>query len=173
MRIEGDLLKVINKINEIVFNIEKVLAIILATGLLISLAGGVLFRYVIKSPLFWSDELAIFCLVWITFIGGSMTLKEKVSPSITILTDSVSAPLKKAILILSNLILLAFVGYVLYLAIDWINMPSIMVQTSTAMKLPKIYFYLSIPISFAFSVIHVLANLLLSFSKEQKEETVQ
>ena len=34
-------MKVINKLSDFVFNIEKVLAIILATGLLVSLAGGV------------------------------------------------------------------------------------------------------------------------------------
>ncbi|MFP3916747.1 TRAP transporter small permease [Lysinibacillus telephonicus] len=166
-------MKVINKLNDIVFNIEKVLAIILALGLLISLAGGVLFRYVLKSPLFWSDELAIFCLIWITFIGGSMSLKENASPSITLLTDLMPKKFEKYIKVLSNIILLAFVAYILYLAIEWISMPNILVQTSTAMNMPKIYFYLSIPISFVFSVIHVLVNILLIFTNSEKEGSLQ
>ena len=118
-------MKVINKLSDVVFNIEKVLAIILATGLLVSLAGGVLFRYFLKSPLFWSDELAIFCLIWITFIGGSMRLKLKESPSITILTDLVPLKVKKVLNIISNIVLLAFVGYILYLSFQWISMPNI------------------------------------------------
>lgn len=166
-------MKIIKNINEFIFNIEKILAIILAITLLVSLAGGVLFRYVFHSPLFWSDELAIFCLIWITFIGGSMSLKEKASPSITILTDLVPFRFKKYIQLLSNIVLLLFVAYILYLAIEWISMPSIMVQTSTAMNAPKIYFYLSIPISFVFSVIHVVANVFLDLKEEEQEGSLQ
>jgi len=166
-------LKIVKKINNIIFSVEKVLAIILAITLLVSLAAGVFFRYVLKSPLFWSDELAIFCLIWITFIGGSMSLKIKASPSITILTDLVPARFKKYFTALSNIILLLFVTYILYLAIEWISMPNILVQTSTAMAMPKIYFYLSIPISFVFSVIHVLANIFIDFSDSEEEGSLQ
>ena len=166
---EGEILRAINKLSDVVYSFEKILAIILATVLLVSLAGGVLFRYLFKSPLFWSDELAIFCLIWITFIGGSMGLKQKASPSITIVTDIVSTKLRKILNILSNVILLVFVGYVLYLAYKWIGTPNIMVQTSTAMNMPKIYFYLSIPISFIFMVIHVFNATLQSFTDVEEE----
>lgn len=165
-------MKIINKLSDVVYSFEKLVATILATVLIVALAGGVLFRYVLKSPLFWSDELAIFCLIWITFIGGSMGLKQKASPSITIVTDLVSAKVRKILTILSNLILLVFVGYVLYLAINWITMPNILVQTSTAMNMPKIYFYLSIPVSFVFMVIHVFNATLQSFT-DVKEEGVE
>lgn len=166
-------MKIINKISDILFNIEKVIAIILAAVLLVSLSGGVLFRYVLKSPLFWSDELAIFCLIWITFIGGSMGLKTKASPSITILTDMLPKTAKKIISVISNIILLLFVGYILYIAFQWINMPNIKVQTSTAMNMPKIYFYLSIPVSFCFMVIHVINNIFLSFKGVDEEGSLQ
>ncbi|HWK21766.1 MAG TPA: TRAP transporter small permease [Ureibacillus sp.] len=166
-------MKIVRKINNFVFSIEKILAILLAVVLLLSLAAGVLFRYLLKSPLFWSDELAIFCLIWITFIGGSLSLKEKASPSITILTDLVSPKLKKYVQALCNIILLLFVAYILYLAYEWITMPNIMVQTSTAMNIPKVYFYLSIPVSFIFSVIHVLANIFLDFTEDEQEGSLQ
>ena len=162
-------MKIINKLSDAVYSFEKLVAIILATVLIIALAGGVLFRYVFESPLFWSDELAIFCLIWITFIGGSMGLKQKASPSITIVTDLVSVKVRKILTILSNIILLVFVGYVLYLAINWITMPNILVQTSTAMNMPKIYFYLSIPVSFVFMVIHVFNATLQSFTDVEEE----
>lgn len=162
-------LKIINKISDGVFQLEKLLAIILTTVIFVSLAAGVIFRYVLKSPLLWSDELAIFCLVWITFIGGSMGLKEKASPSITVLTDSVSPALQKALKILSNVILLVFVGYVLYLAYYWISAPNIMIQVSPTLNLQKFYFYLSIPVSFVFMVIHVLNSIVEVFQEDQKE----
>jgi TRAP-type C4-dicarboxylate transport system permease small subunit len=163
-------LKLIRKLSDFIYSIEKILAFLLALTLLLAMVGGFFFRYVLKSPLFWSDELAIFCLIWITFIGASMVLKEKTSPTITFLIDSVPKRFKKYFLIVSNIVLLAFVGYVLYLAINWISTPNILVQRSTSMDMPKIYFYLSIPISFAFSTIHVMNNVIESFKSEDHKE---
>lgn len=166
-------MKIINIISDTVFKIEKVLAILLAGGLLVALAGGVFYRYILKSPLFWSDELALFCLVWITFIGGSMGLKLNASPSITIIKDRLSTTGKKVLNLISNIVLLIFVGYLLYIALQWISMPTIKFQTSTAMNMPKIYFYLSIPVSFAFMVIHVINNIFLSFKDVDEEGSLQ
>lgn len=163
-------MKIIRFISDFIYRIEKMLAFLLALTLLIAMVGGFLFRYVFKSPLFWSDELAIFCLIWITFIGGSIVLKEKTSPTITFLIDSVPKRFKKYFFMVSNIVLLAFVGYVLYLAIDWITMPNIFVQKSTSMNIPKIYFYFSIPLSFAFSTIHVIHNVLEAFTNKGEQE---
>lgn len=162
-------LRVLSKISDVVYSIEKVLALILALTLMVSMVGGFFFRYVFKNPLLWSDELAIFCLIWITFIGGSMVLKEKASPAITILVDAVPDKYKKYIHAISNLILLIFVAYVLYLASDWIMKPNIFVQKSTALNWPKIYFYLSIPVSFAFATVHVINNTIQSFRQSEKD----
>ena len=149
-------MKLIFSLSNIVNKIEKLLVIILGTVLLGSLAFGVIFRYVFNSPIFWSDELALFCLAWITFIGGSMSLKAKASPSITMLTDSVNAKAKKVIQVIAHIILFVFVIYVFYLSIVWISGPNISNQISTSLKWPKFYFYLSIPVSFFLMIIHTL-----------------
>lgn len=164
-------MKSIEFISNNLYKLEKVVAGILCTILLVSLAGGVLFRYVLEMPLFWSDELALFCLAWITFIGGSMGLKQKLSPSITILTDSVAPKIRKMINILANLILLVFIIYILYVSIVWITGPTISVQKSTALQWPKLYFYLSIPVSFTFMAIHVLELFLKSFTHDGEEKS--
>lgn len=107
-------MRVLSKISDVVYSIEKVLALILALTLMVSMVGGFFFRYVFKNPLLWSDELAIFCLIWITFIGGSMVLKEKASPAITILVDAVPDKYKNismpsATLFCSSLSLMSFI----------------------------------------------------------------
>src|SRR4051794_13743031 len=98
-------MKLIMSLSDIVNKIETVLVIILGTVLLGSLSAGVISRYVFNAPIFWSDELALFCLAWITFIGGSMSLKAKASPSITMLTDSVNKRFRKIIQVIATFIL--------------------------------------------------------------------
>ena len=44
----------------------------------------------IGQALFWVDELAIYAMVWTTFLGASAALHHRSSVSITILTDAVT-----------------------------------------------------------------------------------
>ena len=115
------LLKIVYQLSGWVFRIEKVLAVIFGATILISLSAGVIYRSFLKVPLLWSDEMAIFCLAWITFIGGSMGNKQNSSPSITMLTDLLKGKVKKVVLILGFLIMVAFLGYVLYLSVNWLS----------------------------------------------------
>ncbi|RHW40092.1 TRAP transporter small permease [Lysinibacillus yapensis] len=162
-------MKVLNKVSDAVFRFEKWLAVLLALLLLVALAGGVLYRYLLKLPLFWADELAIFCLIWMTFVGGSMSLKVKEAPTINLLTDTVSPKMKRVFLILSNVILLVFTAYILYLSYYWLSASNIKVQTSTAMNMPKIYSYLSIPVSFICTAIHLLNSTVMALlGREEK-----
>lgn len=166
-------MKVLNTLSDVVFKFEKVLAIILALALLIALSGGVLYRYLLEMPLFWADELAIFCLIWMTFVGGSMSLKVKEAPTINLLTDSVSPKIKRILIILSNIILLVFVAYILYLSYYWLSAPNIKVQTSTAMNMPKIYSYLSIPVSFVCTATHLLNSTVMALMGREEKGGLQ
>lgn len=153
------LLKIVYRLSDWVYKIEKVLAVIFGAAILISLSAGVIYRYFLKVPLLWSDEIAIFSLAWITFIGGSMGIKQNASPSITMLTDFLKGKVKKIVLIMGFLVMVAFIGYVLYLSVNWLNSPNILVQKSNTMQMPKIWSYLCIPISFVFMLVHSLELL--------------
>lgn len=50
---------------------ENVLSGLLLGGIFFTLCLQVLFRYVLKSPLTWTDEIARFCLVWLTMIAAA------------------------------------------------------------------------------------------------------
>lgn len=159
----------IYKLSDWVYSIEKVLAVLFGFLIMISLTAGVIFRYVMSSPLSWSDEMAMFSLVWITFIGGSMSIKLKFAPTINIMTDRLKGKSKQIVLILGYITMIVFIGSVLFLSIDWITSPNIFVQHSGSMGMPMVYPYLSIPISFLFMLIHSLEMLLKSLERKDAE----
>ena len=72
-------MKVIIYVSELIYKIERIIVGIMLTIILFSLTLGVLFRYIFKNPLSWSDEISMFSFVWLTFVGGSMTIKKKLS----------------------------------------------------------------------------------------------
>ncbi|MGM0904036.1 MAG: TRAP transporter small permease [Bacillota bacterium] len=149
-------MKLIHHLSNGLYKIEKLLAVIFCLIILISLSAGVLFRYVLSNPLTWSDETAIFSLVWLTFIGGSMSIKRKDAPAITLFIDRFSGVALKVLVVISTLAVLIFVGYLFYLSVVWLSSPNILIQKSSSMQMPMIYAYLSVPVSFLFMTIHAL-----------------
>ena len=45
-------------------------------------AAQVFFRYVLNHSLFWSEELARYILVWLTFLGASVAYRRGVHPRV-------------------------------------------------------------------------------------------
>lgn len=160
----------IHLLSDWLHKVEKLLAIILCTVMLISLSAGVFYRYVLSAPLTWSDETAIFSLVWLTFIGGSMSIKQQNSAAVTIFMDRFSGKARMILLGISFLVVLLFVGYIFYQSVIWLSGPTIMMQYSNSMRMPMIFAYLSVPVSFFFLIVHSLDLIVKNFKK--KEEVV-
>ncbi|EKN67813.1 TRAP transporter small permease [Schinkia azotoformans] len=160
----------IHLLSDWLHKVEKLLAIILCTVMLISLSAGVFYRYVLSAPLTWSDETAIFSLVWLTFIGGSMSIKQQNSAAVTIFMDRFSGKARMILLGISFLVVLLFVGYIFYQSVIWLSGPTIMMQSSNSMRMPMIFAYLSVPVSFFFLIVHSLDLIVKNFKK--KEEVV-
>lgn len=161
-------MKFISKLSDGIFQIEKFLSIIFASAMLVSLFLGVLYRYAFKSPLLWSDETAIFSLVWLTFIGGSMGIKQQQSAAVTLLMDKFYGKTRMILLGFGLLVVLLFVSFIFYLSINWLSSPNILIQKSNSMQMPMIFPYLSIPVSFIFIAVHSLDLLVKNF-KSTKE----
>jgi len=163
-------MKLIGKLSDWVYSTERVLAILFGLVILVSLSAGVLFRYVMDSPLTWSDEMGMFSLVWLTFIGGSMSIKMKSAPTIDIVTNYLKGKTKRIVLISGYIAMVLFIGYVLYLSINWITSSNILVQHSGSMGMPMLFPYLSIPVSFLFMLVHSLEILVKGLITEDVEE---
>lgn len=159
----------ISKLSDWVFSLEKLISILLGTLMLVSLFLGVVFRYVFDSPLIWSDETAIYSLVWLTFIGGSMAIKRQESAAVSLLMDKISGSLKVILMAISLLAVILFATLILYLSVKWLSSPTILLQKSNSMKMPMIIAYLSVPVSFVFILIHSLNLFVSNFKSSEKE----
>lgn len=148
---------VIEKLSELVFKIEKLIAIALLSIMFISITLGVIYRYYLNAPILGSDEIAIFSLIWLSFIGGSMSIKEQRSAAVTFLIDKIKGKMQRTLISIGLVILVSFVAYMLNISIQWILSPNIAVQKSVSLKIPMIYAYLSVPVGFTFMTIHALA----------------
>lgn len=164
-------MKLIRKISNAVFALEKGLAILLVSMMFISLTTGVIFRYFLKLPLHWADETAIFSLVWLTFIGGSMSIKQGQLAAVTMFTNRFSERIRNLFLCVSNTLVLIFGILFLIISIKWIFQPTIGFQKSPIMQIPMIYPYLSVPIGLLFLCIHSLHSFMETVIAVRQTET--
>ncbi len=160
---------VVRKLSDLIYSVERVLAILLFTFLLTTIVLGVFYRYFLHSPLSWSEEFGMFALVWVTFIGGSMSIKMKKAAAVSFLIDRLPTRMRGVFLIISMLITFLFCLYIFYLSAKWISDPMILLQKSQAVQLPMIIPYFGIPVGMLFMTIHTFDMLLGAFQDRKGE----
>ncbi|MFZ7103888.1 MAG: TRAP transporter small permease [Peptococcaceae bacterium] len=75
---------------------------------------AVVYRYILQSPLSWSEELLRYMFVWIIFIGTALAYKNDELVDISMLTDMAKGRLAKILEIIRNLLCLIFIGIFTY-----------------------------------------------------------
>jgi len=139
-----------------IYKIEKALAIVLGIIMLGSLFLGVITRYVFNSPLTWTNEAAIYTLIWMTFIGGSMEIRNKQSAAVSILVDKLKPKAARFVISFGYVVIALFALYLVWQSARWLSSPNIMIQHSPALRWPMIIFYVSVPIGFLFVIVHAI-----------------
>jgi TRAP-type C4-dicarboxylate transport system permease small subunit len=157
------------KVSKAIYAVERILAIILFAAMVTCILLGVAFRYFLHSPLNWTDEYALYALVWITFIGGSMSIHQKKAAMVSFVMERIPRYLSKPLVALGTLLTLAFTIYLLYLSVQWISDPLVFKQRS-ATGLSMFFPYIVIPLSFGFMSIHLIPILIGMLRSDGSEE---
>jgi len=130
-------------------------------------AVQVLFRYGFNQSLFWSEELARYLLVWLSFLGASAAYRRKVHPGIDILQAKFPGALQKISIItvhVASLILFAVMIFFGYRFAYFVRL-----QISPALYLPKWIVFSIIPISGTILMIHGINFLLQEWAGNTRD----
>ena len=131
-----------------------------ALGLTMALivANQVFFRYVLNQSLFWSEELARYLLVWLTFLGATVAYRRKVHPGIDVLVARMPPAMQKASAVVTHV-----ASIVLFAVMIWYGYQFayfVRLQISPALYLPKWIILSIIPISGLILMTHGVTFLL-------------
>ncbi len=124
----------------------------LAMALLV--AVQVFFRYALNHSIFWSEELARFLLVWLTFLGASVVYRRGAHASVDFIYRRLEPRGRRAVNILVHLLSLAF--FAVMIVYGWRFAYFVRLQVSPALYLPKWIPYAIIPLSGAILAVHAL-----------------
>lgn len=98
--------------------LELWLAALMAVGVTLLILLNIVTRY-FGAALYWVDELAIYAMVWMTFLGASAALHYRNAISITLLPDAVPARARRLIAKLVDIIVFVFALAMIWFCWRW------------------------------------------------------
>ncbi|WP_017756228.1 TRAP transporter small permease [Calidifontibacillus oryziterrae] len=143
--------KVVDGLN----NVVKYILYLLLTILIIAVFAQVVFRFVLEQPLAWTEELARYCLVWITFLGAAYAMSKKAHIGLEFFKDRLPKLGRDFLTILSALVSIAFFVILLVQGYELVNRS--MAQLSPVLRLPMGVVYAVMPISAILLIINTIS----------------
>ncbi|MDV7145596.1 TRAP transporter small permease [Tropicimonas sp. TH_r6] len=136
---------------------EGIVTNIAMAVLLGSVLWGVLTRYVTAKPAVWTTELSGILFTWVVFIGALTAFRKNQHIRVSLLVDSLPLPAQRIARILSDLVVLSFVGYSAWLS--FIMMGKGATRMSPVMDIPFSYVYLAPFIAFSIMTLGALLDI--------------
>ncbi len=125
-------------------------------------------RYVLNHSLFWSEELARFLLVWLTFLGASVAYRRRAHASIDVLFRRLPVSGQRTAVFGVHLCALFFSLILVYFGVQFAFF--VRLQISPALYLPKWIPHSIVPISGIIFVLHATAFLAEGFRQEKASD---
>ncbi len=136
--------------------VEPVAALLVAVEVAI-LAAGVFTRYVLRSPLVWSDELATILFLWLAMLGSVVAYRRGEHIRLSVLVRR-AAPRTAAVLeAISSVVVAIFVIELLPASLTFFQQEQI--DVTPALSIPRSYVVLAIIVGLALILVMALLRL--------------
>jgi TRAP-type C4-dicarboxylate transport system permease small subunit len=137
---------------------------------------NVVTRYA-RFPIYWIDESAVYCVVWLTFVGASAMTRLRLDFAVTMLTERLSAQHQKIAKVISTGMVVAFGVALIVTCLLWMDpiglaragfdgrklaaetFNFLYTERTQTLNWPTWVLYLTLPIFAVSMTIHGLANL--------------
>jgi TRAP-type C4-dicarboxylate transport system permease small subunit len=165
--------KLIKTINSGVVKAVNALMVALMSMMTLFIFMQVLFRYVLRQPLSWSEELSRYLFSAITLFGATLLYRSNKHINMTLLKDLIKNKTAKiAMDIVASLLVLFFLGVVIRFGFPMsLKMLKFDSFSPSMVWLKMGYVYLLLPVSAVFSaaaVIEVILSMLLKLTQKEQ-----
>ena len=148
----------------------EVPAALLVLADIVVLLAGVVSRYLLHSPLLWSDELASILFLWLAMLGSVVALRRGEHMRMTALVSSAS-PRRRALLeAVATMACLAFLVMVLHPAFEYAAEEQAI--TTPALELSNLWRAAALPVGIALMAAFAVLRLLRVGAKAQLLQAV-
>lgn len=163
----------IRKIKNVLDKTLEVVVMVCVAVLVVDVLWQVFTRKVLQNPSKWTEEIAIFLLIWVALLGAAVALSLGAHLGIDYFVGKFSKTKRIASEIVVFLLILIFAVYVmLYGGIDLVQSTFELGQVSPALGIKMGYVYLAVPITGFFMMIYSFLGMcerIKAFSNREEE----
>ena len=147
-------MKALKKIITIVTKLELSISAVTFAAMVICYFISTVNRNIIKASMPWTEELALYGMVFMVLLGTEVGLRDGTQVSVTAVTEKLKGKKAGKVLdIVASVVLLVLVAMILWFGISMVTKQMQTGQTSPVMKIPMYLLYLSLPVSFGLTLV--------------------
>jgi len=144
------------------------LCAILFLVIIFATVTGVLFRYVLDSPLTWTDELARFSLLWMVFLGAAVVSFKDSHLLVDFIYEYTSPTITTILKTISFLAVLAFLIVLVFSSFDLIRVSGL--NTSPALDIPLSWWRGSVVVGSILMIVAMIYNQFIRIKKWREDK---
>jgi TRAP-type C4-dicarboxylate transport system permease small subunit len=149
--------------------ILEVFLVVLTTTLVLDVVWQVASRYIFSNPSSFTDELAVFLLIWVGLAGAAYVKGKNEHLAIDILPDKLQPKNKNRLLVFINFLIIVFSITIMVIGGAWLVYTRFkMGQVSSALQVPLGLVYSIVPISGLLMIYYSLDDILNLISANKK-----
>ena len=135
-------------------------------GLLFLTLGGmagvvfvnVFFRFVVRNSLSWADEMAQVLMVWLTFLGAAVAMRDRMHYAFDYLVRNLPAGVRRIVVLGGHVLCIGMTLLLIYWSAKVTLLITAWIMPATGM--PRSWVYAACPVGSLFILIYQVRNLM-------------
>ena len=144
----------LRRFEELFVQANKVLIALMMMAMFAFVFTNVVTRYGFGFSIGWAEEVSRFLMIWVTFLGAGLALREGRHVAIDVLQDLLSERARRALRMALGVMILLFLALLVFYGIKFVifgwNKETMVTQ------IPRGIPYLAVPLGAGFFAIHLL-----------------
>ena len=154
---------------KIIDKIEKAVSCVSVAVMAVLVFANVIARYVFNSPLAFSDEIASYLFILMSFMGTAIAARRKAHLGLSIVTDKLSPRGRKYVGVVMYLISAFFCLLIVIFGAQMVMSQIRLSQETATMQWPEWIYGLFVPVGAAFALIAFLEVAVKMIRNEEEE----
>lgn len=126
-------------------------------------------RYVLGRSFTWTEEIATIFFVWMVYLGVCAAVLRRKHLRIDAFVEAMPFKIKKILLIISNIIFIAFLLYLIFPLSRMVMNYAVRGAATPLLKFPNAVAYGMLPVSFGLTCIRLVQEI-IRLAKEREED---
>jgi len=146
---------------QIIAKVVQKFAAVLMLLMIVVVSIQVLGR-VFQFKLPWTEEIATYSLIWMTYIGSIAVLIKAEHLTVDILLVRYQPQQRRFVRVLIDAVLVTFCGILLVFGVQLCINPIIINGSTPALAVSRVWIYLSLPIAMFFNVLYAFYDFIIA-----------